>query len=132
MAQMRGAGVEGTFDEPMSCRAHVLVCRSGRLSNRPSGGPTGKSGEPAGWKACPTPGFMAAMQARATWLLPMNRPFAEVRHYVWLGIRRPPEAWGNAGRDQGRRLGGLAPGYLPASLWDGPERFSLLFRGFCR
>jgi hypothetical protein len=33
--------------------ADILVCQLGRLSSRPRSR-TGKSGEPAGWKACPT------------------------------------------------------------------------------
>ena len=56
--------MQPSFYELPPCRADIPVCRLGRFSSRPLDGRTRMSGQPAGWKACPTFEFMVPMHAQ--------------------------------------------------------------------
>jgi membrane fusion protein, multidrug efflux system len=66
--------------ELASRKADIPVCRFGRLSSRPSEPRTGKSGKPAGSKACPAVFLVASAILAAAWLPGCNRaPTAPAR-----------------------------------------------------
>ena len=97
-------------------RADMPVCRFGRLSSRPAVGQTRKSGEPAGWKACPTSMLIAGEQVR--------KEREALPGPADLGAS--PTTWDGLDGRPGR----LAPCFLPAKHAKSRQRTSWLWRIF--
>ena len=83
MVSMRANSGVGALHEPTIGRADCPIRRIGRLFPDAWGWEhrTGKSGEPAGWKACPTSGFMGST------------------HEVWVRGRLAAKQWSRSSKN---------------------------------